>query len=216
LIETLQYLANDRPLFPWPYGLLEKVGHALVADDDGFELPPSGLERFLFDSPSDEDLSAANEEVESMETQFRDMNINARKAIRSFLRDRDLTQEWSDARIFLDKMWMQPSHIDDYIIGMWERLNLPEPPPVEKVRNNPTWRVFFEAYGVAAYEQAFSKNQPRPFGMLDLLQLTYPTGFPGGSFFVTDDKALARVGEIVVTQRVPRARVLMWNDFAEF
>ena len=216
LIETLRYLAGDRPLFPWPYGLLEQVGHAIVADDDGFELPPSGLEKFLFNGPAEKDLTAANEMVESMETQFRDMNFNARSPVRRFVRDRGLSKEWSDARIFLDQMWMQPSHIDDYILGMWGRLNLPEPPPVDKVRANPTWRVFFEAYGVAAYEQAFSTNQPRTFGMLDLLQLTYTTGFRGGSIFVTDDIPLARVGEIVVTQRVPRARVLMWSDFAEF
>lgn len=216
LIEVVRYLAGDRPLLPWPYGLLEQVGHAIIADDDGFQLPPSGMEQFLSSTPSEKGLTEATKIVESMETQFRDMHLNARSQVRRFIRDRGLGKEWGDARTFLDQMWMRPSHIDDYIVGAWARLNLPEPAPVDKVRDNPTWRVFFEAYGVAAYEQAFVTNHPRTFGILDLLQLTYATGFPSGGIFITDDKALARVGEIVVTEQVPLARVLTWDDFADF
>ena len=216
LVQVLRYLAGDQPLLPWPYGLLEQVGHAIVADDDSFQLPPSGLEQLLSDGPSEKLLTKANKMVESMETQFRDMHLDARSEVRRFVRDRGLGGEWPDPRTFLDEMWMLPSHIDDYILGIWARCSLPDPAPVDEVRANPTWRVFLEAHGVAAYEQAFSTNQPRTFGMLDLLQLTYTTGFPSGCIFITDDIPLARVGQIVVTEQVPRARVLTWSDFADY
>ena len=209
------FLAGGRALLPWPYGLLERVGKAISSGATQFQLAPSGFEHLLTKDPTPTVLARADGLVEEMEERFRTMQDEARPLVQEFVRDRGLIGEWDGAREFLDEMWMRPSHIDDYILGVWEKIGLPLPCPVDEVRQNPSWRVFFEAYGVAAYEQAILPNKARTFGMLDLLQLVYPTGFTKGSIFVTNDNSLARVGEIVVTEVVPGARVMKWNDFID-
>lgn len=214
LREVLGYLAGTSPLMPWPYGLLERVGEAIMAGNDGIQLAPSGLENLLTAEPSQEVLDRADALAKEMEEEFRTINEAGRPQLQRFVRDRGLVGEWTGARDFLDEVWMRPAHIDDYILGVWEKLNLQSPCPVDEVRDNPTWRAFFEAYGVAAYEQAILPNRSSSFGMLDLLQLVYPTGFHNGAIFVTDDDALARAGDLVVSQRVPQARVMRWSDFA--
>lgn len=216
LRDTVTFLKGARPLLPWPYGLLESVGHALIANDSQFELKRSDLEDLLFEDPTPKTQQIADTLVDGMESDFIKIQDDGRPKVQKFIKEHGLRGAWAGAREFLDEMWMRPSHIDDYVIGVWERNGLPEPCPVEEVKSNPTWRAFFEAYGVAAYEQAILPDRRRAFGMLDLLQLTYPTGFNNGAVFVTNDGPLADAGQVVISEVVPGARVMRWHDFAEF
>lgn len=212
LIATIRALAADRPLLPWPYALLDRVARALLEPEYRFQLEPSGLEPLLHDPASAKLRAQADRTAKRLEQQFSTMHRDARPQVRQFVRERGLDGQWQGAREFLDEMWMQPSHIDDYIVGVWRTLKLPEPAPVAEIRENPTWRAYFEANGVAAYEQGILPSQPRPFGVLDLLQLTYPTGFPL-AIFVTDDKPLLRAAQVVINEKVPGARAISWQAF---
>lgn len=139
------------------------------------------------------------------------MHDDGRPRLQAFIRERGIRDAWSGARAFLDEMWMRPSHIDDYIVGVWRRLDLHGNPPVDSLRESPTWRLFFEAQGVGAFEQGFAAKRKKAFGILDLLQLVYVTGFHQ-SIFVTDDRALRRLA-CVVFEPVEGARVSEWTAF---
>lgn len=70
LIDAVRYLAGDRPLAPWPYALLQKVGSALRDGKSGFVMPASGLEQFLTKAPSPTALRRMDKLVREMEDDF--------------------------------------------------------------------------------------------------------------------------------------------------
>jgi hypothetical protein len=213
LLDVVRYLTGDRPLAPWPYALMAAVGTAVLSYEDSFDMPVSGLEPFLTKQPSRTALAKLDKTIRDMENDFREMHDRARPAVQSFMRKRCLRNNWAGARAFLDEMWMRSEHIDDYIEGVWKKLKLNGHPPVSRLRDNATWRLFFEAQGVAAFEQAFLDQRQRAFGVLDLLQLIYVTGFPR-SLFLSNDRPLTRLAGIVLDP-VPGARVLSWQQFYE-
>ncbi len=211
LVDAVRYLAGDRNLAPWPYGLIERVGAAVGCGEDDFIMPPSGLERFLCEDPTEDELADLGRQVEQMEDDFRTIHDEGRPRIQAFIRDHGMRGVWASARAFLDEMWMQPDHIDEYIQGVWRTLDLQGEPRIPQLRENPTWRLFFEAQGVAVFEQSFVSNRKTQFGSIDLLQLIYVTGFRQ-SIFVTNDGALRRLADVVF-EPVAGARVLSWEKF---
>jgi hypothetical protein len=209
LLETLQHLAKDKPVMPWPYALLAQVAESVLAGKHGFELTL----RFRPEVPiTDAFRNEVDTQARELDNDFADLCRKGRSPIRAFVRAKDLAEEWKDARVFLDEFWMRPSQIDPFLLGVWRRLKLLEPAPADLMRSNPTWRLFLEALGVAVFEQCIERNQPRPFGMLDVLQLTYAAGFPS-STFVTNDEALRRAAEVLLAP-IPGARVVTWETLA--
>lgn len=211
LVDAVCYLAGDRPLAPWPYDLMERVGAAVGSGENDFLMPPSRLERFLCEDPTEDELRDLGRQVEEIEDGFRTIHNKGRPRIQAFIRDHGMRDVWATARAFLDEMWMRPDHIDEYIQGVWRTLHLQGGPPIPQLRENPTWRLFFEAQGVAVFEQSFVSNRKTQFGSLDLLQLIYVTGFRQ-SIFVTNDCALRRLANVVF-EPVAGARVLSWEKF---
>jgi hypothetical protein len=212
LVQAIRHLADGRALMPWPYGLIEDVGRSLYEQRPRFPLKPSGLESLL-DNPNEKARATAEKLAVEMEEDFREMHRRGRPILRRFLKSLDMSDPWASSREFLDELWMRRSHIEDYIIGLWRRLELPGDAPVDELIQNPTWRAYHEAHGVAAYEQALAPNQPRPFGIMDLLQLVYPTGFDQ-SIYVTGEQALHRAAKVVLDP-VPGVRVELWTSFFE-
>lgn len=213
LLQVIKNVAADRPLAPWPYQLLRQVGQAVLAGQGGVPMAHLAVDRFLEPGVADGARAEVLRNGQEMEAIFQDtFPPEARAKIQAFLKERNVRDEWKDARSFLDQVWMRPEQIDDYYEGVWARLGLHPPAPIDKLRLNATWTLFFEAYGVAVFERAFMSEQPKQFGIFDLLQLIYPTGF-AKSYFLTSDKALKRAATTVF-QPVSGARVLTLSDWA--
>lgn len=213
LLRVIEDLASDYGLAPWPYSLMERVARSVLAGRASFDLESLGVGTLL-QAPISQGLQdTAKQEAATIERPFAAMMTDARSRIRKFLKARGIANEWSAARDFLDRFWMRPEQIDYWISTIWRVLGLPDPPRCDAMRINPTWRMFLEGYGLAAFERTFVANQPRPFGQFDLLQLLYVTGFRQ-SIFVTDEVPLRRATDVLF-ERVRGARALTYEEFAD-
>lgn len=208
LMATLRKLCGNRGLLPWPHQLLGITGRAILEDKNRFRVPWSGFEALLFeDELTATHVDRATEFIESQESRFQQLQDTARAQVQAFIRKRGIDDRKYDARRFLAEAWTTDPFHASALEDIWLHLDLPKPAPVAQLKNLDTWQLYFEAYGIAAYERAFVKQQESRVQLMDLLQLLYLGIGPTKRALATEDAGLLRAGSKILDGRYPRAQM---------
>ena len=224
LIRTFDSLRDGMPLLPWPPDLLRPAGEAIATGKPHFSYAPSGIEAYM--NPGAVLSQDLREKVASFLTGetawFDGMYDSARSRIQTHIKKDPRLQEqlrnagtrdlWVDAPHFLNEFWMAPEVIRPFVEGIWERLELPKGPSPEKVLTNPTWRIYLEALGLAAYERSFVFEQPRRVHFPDLMQLVY-LGAVRRGVLLTHDVHFRRAASSLLLGRYKGVRIF---DITEY
>jgi hypothetical protein len=216
LLEILRDLSGNRFVLPMPAEFLMRVGRMVAAGDHSFDHEPSDFEWMLFEPEriTREQVAYAGRILDEAEDRFSDMHRTARRRLRGYLKARGSGDPWGDIPTFLDQQWMRPSHIDSYIVQMWKDLELDGDAPVEALRGNEAWRLYFEGFGATVYERAIQSQSQQPAHLYDVLQLIYLSGTTK-RILVTNDRGLLRVAQAVTYRRYSNLRVMSNDEFLE-
>ena len=212
----IRWLAGDRGLLPLPYDILEAAAVAVRRGEMHFPVDWSGFEWLLNSELVESRHSeAADEFIRTLDGHFQAIHDDARKAIQPAIRAlSDLERARFDARRFLDEIWLKPVYLDAYLTDIWEQYGFAEPPPLEKLRSLPSWRLFIDAYGIVAYHRAFSIEQGRPIQLPDVLQLVYLSA-GRRRMIITEDKPFRSAASAVLDGRYPGSSVGSVLDFLD-
>ncbi len=211
---TLRWLCGKGGLLPWPHEILRITGQAILENRPKFEIEWSGMEAHLFRGEiTDEHRVGAEEFIDSQQAVFDAVQEKARRAIQAALKEFN-TGEFSAER-FLEEVWHSAAHLDVHLQLLWESFDFPGDAPVNLLRQLEPWMLFFDVYGVVAYEQAFLKERRTRVQLPDLLQLLYLGVRKGKRAVATEDKAFTRAGNAILRRRYPRAEVTSINDFLQ-
>lgn len=216
-IASLKEFLGDRALLPAPTEVLREVGMGLL----------SGVQRthinganpgLLSDDPK---ISAAlhvraKSSAAIIESVFQPL-IDDRQLFQQLLKQSGRRHEWSTIPEFLASEWSDPDNLKHLVAQIWEGLGLSgSPPALATVWQNESWRITLEAIGATIFERAVRFQQlPNLPGVMDMLQLIYLSFNPRARIFVTDDKALYRVADSVLTGRYPNVRVISSVEFLD-
>jgi hypothetical protein len=103
----------------------------------------------------------------------------------------------------------------DHFAGLiWKALRLPGDPPLKQLLENETWKLLIDAEGLAVYERAVIKEQPKRVHRMDLLQLVY-LGGSHSRVLATADEPFLRAATQILRGRYPNVRVLHIRDLLE-
>jgi hypothetical protein len=215
VLEIARDLTGDRPLLPWPYDLVKRAGHAVLRGERRFELEPSGHELLLDPSALDEqERSKGLAGLENIEKRFDAMHEGARKVLQPYIKSQGLQNAWPTGAEFLENHWNSSDMAGHFAGLIWEALKLPGDPPVQQLLKNETWKMFIDAEGLAVYERAVAREQPKRVHRMDLLQLVYLSG-SGRRIFATADGPLLRAAKEVLIGRFNNVRVLHIRDLLD-
>jgi hypothetical protein len=213
LLGTIRALSGGRPLLPWPHVLLKQAAETVIDHGEGFVAGDRSLDWLLADPDclSQKDIDESKQFWRDRESTFTDTNAKGRRVFQPFLKERDLRNEWRDARDFLERQWSTRSHLDSYVESLWQHLDLKPPPLIDEVLATEIWRLFFDGHGVAAYERAIAQRPPRQVQEADVLQLMYLAG-SRRRMIVSEDQGLLRAAGQVVRGRYDNAWVVNIAD----
>ena len=158
---------------------------------------------------------AAREFLNTQQEAFDAVQESARKPIQAAVKSHGIDPSDYSAADFLDEVWRSAAHLDTHLTILWEHLGFSEPPPLRALHRSDSWMLFFDVYGVVAYEQAFLKNKKSRVHLPDLLQLLYLGSHRGKRVVVTEDRAFRRAGNAVLRGRFPRAEVTSITSFLQ-
>lgn len=209
LLRTIAELAADRPLLPWPHELLRQVGAAVAEGRRETRVGERRLQRLLKepDSISESEVENVRRFLQEREQDFTSMHQRARRVLRPILRQHGALDRWGSVGNFLDSVWNDPDHLDDYLVSLWDALQCPGQAPVEELRKVDGWKLFLEGVGAAAFERAVRGKTPKRVQEADLLQLVYL----GGShrrILVTNDRRFRELASSMLHGRHTLARVI--------
>lgn len=215
LLRTLVRLLQGRAPLPWPIEVVRRAGLGIIHGARTIDMGEHGLNWILADpdNVSDSHVKAVREELEERESAYARMHEAARKRLQPRLRQLQKT-DWLGLAGFLDQHWMRPDLLAPLIQEAWEGLELEGQAPLAEVLLDDAWRLYFEGFGAAVFERGVSREQPKRVQEADLLQLIYMGG-AARRIFVTNDKALHRVGSAVLHGRHRLARVLWPAEMLE-
>lgn len=214
LLTTIAELAGGRPLLPWPHELLRQVGEAVAEGKDGTKVGDRRLQWLLEepDSISESEIENVRVFLQDREEDFTAMHRRARRVLRPLLREHGALDQWESVGEFLESVWNDPDHLDDYLIALWGALECPGQAPVEELREVGAWRLFLEGVGAAAFERAVRAQMPKRVQEADLLQLVY-LGGTQRRILVTNDRRFRELASSVLHGRHNLARVVSANKF---
>ena len=215
LLSVVAALAEGKGLLPQLNDLLKRSGTALAAGETAFWSGLSGLEEALLDDPAavtDEQVEELTRFTRATEARFNAMHDLARPQVQRLVKGKVGTDALSDARAFLDQVWMTVPQQGDLLSSLWAHLGLTGAAPVEVLLAHPFWRAWLELEGIAVFERAISLEQPKRVDQNDLL-LAANLGLAGRRLLITDDKPLQRAASLVFVGRYPQSRVLSWEEF---
>lgn len=200
---------------PWPYDLVKRAGHAVLRGERRFELEPSGHEPLLDPSAlNEQDRNEALAALENIETRFDAMHEGARKILQPYIKTNGLQNAWPTGAEFLERHWNSSDMAGHFAGLIWNGLKLPGEAPVQELLRNETWKMFIDAEGIAVYERAIAREQPKRVHRMDLLQLVYLSG-SGRRIFAAADEPLLRGAKQVLIGRYNNVRVLHIRELLE-
>jgi hypothetical protein len=215
VLEIVRDLSGDRPLLPWPYDLVKRAGHAVLRGERRFELEPSGHEPLLDPSAlNEQDRNKGLAALENIEKRFDAMHEGARKILQPYIKTNGLQDAWPTGAEFLEQHWNSSDMAGHFAGLIWNALKLPGQAPVQELLRNETWKMFIDAEGIAVYERAIAREQPKRVHRMDLLQLVYLSG-SGKRIFATGDEPLLRGAKQVLIGRYNNVRVLHIHELLE-
>jgi len=130
------------------------------------------------------------------------------------MRLRRTGDQYESATEFLVQEWVGSDLRRDYAAVTWSALKLPGDAPVEALERNEAWRLLLDAEGIALYERAVARKQPKRVQRMDLLQLIYLAG-ARRRILATSDAGLLRAGAAILPGRYLNARVVSAADILE-
>ena len=209
---TLKNIAGNRPLLPWPYDILKRVGEAIQSGEPGFRTGQSGVE-WVVDQlplPSDPKVVQALKTLKAMDQAFDQAHTTARPKLQAMVKK---GSPWKSPAEFLDNQWTRPEQVDTLIEIIWKQLQLSGAPPVTELLESESWRLLIDGFGVSIYLRSVLKQQAPFVELTDMVQLVYLGGRPR-RILVSEDKDFVAAASAVVNHRYPGAYVYGWKDFA--
>jgi hypothetical protein len=175
----------------------------------------SGKEWYLDDEEAVAALQAEVKEFQDrLEREFDRLHARNRKSVQIKMRERGTEASFESTAHFLDAFWEGSDTRRDYANATWTALGLPGDAPIDALNLNESWRLLLDAEGVAVYERAITRVQPKFVHRLDLIQLTY-LGLSHRRMIATADSPLLRTGAAILTGRYPNARAIHIKDLAD-
>lgn len=207
LLDVLDWFRGSRRLLPMPQEVMRATGEAIARGSSSARLPDSGLDyllrwRELDEKAMEEAHRNAVELLQKEEDWFRGVHEQAWTDLKPARRQLSRRDRLVTAGEFLDTIWMSRDHIDDYLEAAWRMLDLPGAAPVEKLLLHPSWTLFLEGWGIAAYRQAYPANRKAHVGWADVMQLVYLGAVPRRLFLVCE-RALLEAASDVLSRRHP-------------
>src|SRR5712671_1661171 len=88
LLQTLADTAPNRPMLPWPFWLLTRIGQAVLDKETGFKLDGTGYE-WLLRSPEEAAAgqAAAFSFMQDLELRYSSLHAKARPRIQRYLKE---------------------------------------------------------------------------------------------------------------------------------
>jgi hypothetical protein len=207
LLATIKDILDDRPLLPWPFWLLRRIGEASLAGDPIVELDYSGTEWYFDDPKAVDDLRAKVEAfTRELEGPYSTMHANARKTLRRMMKQRGWGDAWGNTRAFLEQQWRPGDVRESFAAQLWRALGLPADAPVKELVANPAWSLMLDGEGVAVYARALAHTQPKKVQRADLIQLVY-LGGADRRVIATADAAFLEAASAVLAA-YPNARAI--------
>ncbi len=208
LIAALRQVAPGMALLPWPVKLLQEIGQAIVSGQPAYRAKPSGSEWYLNDPDA---LREIHEDVvgfnRNLEAAFSELHNENRQKVRDHMRRSSSRNDVRSAREFLDRYWVGSELRRIYAEVTWSALELPGVAPIDTLEKSEAWRLLLDAEGVATYERAAARKQPKVVQRMDLFQLIYLAG-ARRRVLATSDISLLRVSAAILTGRYPNARAV--------
>jgi hypothetical protein len=213
LFKVLREVIGEQPILMWPFALLKNVGQAILRGEPHVIIGDSGKEWYLDD---EEAVAALRPEVKEfkdrLEQEFDRLHARNRKSIQKKMRERGIeTTFFESTAHFLDTYWQQSDSRLDYANATWTAFGLPGDAPVDALNLSESWRLLLDAEGVAVYERAIARVQPKFVHRLDLIQLTYLALAPR-RMIATADGPLLRAGNAILSGRYSNARAIHIRD----
>jgi hypothetical protein len=212
LFKVIRDVIGAQPVLAWPFRMLKEIGQAIARGEAVVTIGESGKEWYLDD---DDAVSALQAEVkefqERLEREFDRLHERNRKTIRSKMRNSGMEAAFESTAEFLDSYWQQSDTRRDYANVTWTSFGLPGEAPMDALNLNESWRLLLDAEGVAVYERAITKTQPKFVHRLDLIQLTY-LGLAQRRMIATADAPLLRAANEILLSRYPNARAIHIKD----
>lgn len=198
LLAIAKELAAGRRILPLPLTIMRQHGDAVLSRQAAFAAEETGFDWYLDDSDALAELRAqALDNARGIEAKFSETHAKARPHIQRFLKERGIRDEWGDARTFLDEYW-RSGEMAAFFAGLyWTGLGFEGPPPVEDLLLNDVWNLALDADGLAVYQRAFAKQQPKKVQRVDLWQLTYLAAGPRRMIATADVPFLNAAGSIL-------------------
>jgi hypothetical protein len=212
LFEVLRAIKGAQPILMWPFALLKKIGEAIVRGEPDVTIGESGKEWYLDD---EEAVAALQLEVkefkDGLEREFNGLHARNRKTLQRKMREREIGSTFESTAEFLEIYWQQSDTRRDYANATWTAFGLPGDAPMDALNLNEIWRLLLDAEGVAVYERAITRVQPKFVHRLDLIQLTY-LGLAPRRIIATADGPLLRTANAILSGRYPNARAVHIKD----
>jgi hypothetical protein len=212
LFRILREVIGNQSILTWPFDLLKRIGHAMLQGEPIVTIGNSGKEWYLDD---EEAVAALRTEVKEfqdrLEHEFDRLHERNRQTIQRNIRVRGIEANFESTGHFLDFYWQQSDSRRHYAGATWKALGLPGEPPMDALNANESWRLFLDAEGVAVYERAIARVQPKFVHRLDLIQLTY-LGLAERRLIATGDRPFLRAANEILAGRYSTARAIHIDD----
>lgn len=211
LLSVARDLADGRAILPLPLTVLKQHGEAVLARRSRFVAEETGFDWYLNDPDALTALrSEAIAQARAIEARFSESHAKARPHIQRFMKQRGI-RIWPDARTFLDEHWRM-SEMPGFFAGLyWRGLGFSGEPPVEDLLLNDVWNLTLDADGVAVYQRAFAREQPKKVQRVDLWQLTYLAA-AAKRIIATADGPFLRAAGTILHGRFMNARAVHISD----
>jgi hypothetical protein len=215
LLRTLADTAPNRPMLPWPFWLLKRIGQAVLDKEPGFKLDGTGYEWLLRSrEEAASGQAAAFSFMQDLERRYSSLHAKARPHIQRYLKEHGLRERFASPIEFLDEYWNAGEMREHFGKSIWKALGLPGKPPLDVLLENEAWRIMLDAEGFAVYQGAFEFEQSRKVHRADLIQLVY-LGAPGLRMLATDDAPFFQAAQTILTGRYGNARIVRSDELLE-
>jgi hypothetical protein len=212
LFDVLREVKGRQPILMWPFRLLKEIGQAIVLGNPSVTVGESGREWYLEDHGAVEELQAEVRAFQKrLETEFGRLHAQNRKNIQAKMRSAGIESGFESTAHFLDSYWHQSESRRDFANFTWDSFGLPGEAPIDALNRNESWRLLLDVEGVALYERAITRTQPKLVHRFDLIQLTY-LGLAQRRMIATADRPLLRAANAILLGRYPNARAVHIQD----
>lgn len=208
VVRVIRDVIGRQPLVPWPIGILKEIGIAIVNGRPTVVVGPSGKEWYLDDENAMAERSAEVAEFAAkLEKSFDSLHARFRMKLQRLIKQKRLDAAPESTASFLDGDWFRGEARQEYANVTWRSLGLPGDPPMVELNKNEPWRLLLDAEGLALYERAIAKVQPKVVHRFDLLQMIY-LGIAPRRMIATADKPLLRAANAILNGRYQNARAV--------